>query len=68
MVRAKSIESQLETLCVTQPVFKLLASIPGNSLVGILYGWCYWRLSFIAAVIAHFSVDLIIHAVPAPVV
>ena len=45
--------------------FAIWATILGNSLVGILYGWCYWRLSFIAAVIAHFAVDLMIHAVPA---
>lgn len=46
-------------------VFAISGTILGNSLVGILYGWCYWRLSFIAAVTAHFSVDLVIHVIPA---
>ena len=45
--------------------FAIWATIIGNSLVGTMYGWCYWRRSFIAAVIAHFSVDLVIHALPA---
>ena len=45
--------------------FAIWATILGNSLVGTFYGWCYWRLSFIAAVLAHFAVDLVIHAVPA---
>lgn len=45
--------------------FAIWATIIGNSAVGTLYGWCYWRLSFIAAVIAHFSVDIVIHALPA---
>jgi len=45
--------------------FAMWATIIGNSLVGTMYGWCYWRLSFIAAVIAHFAVDLVIHAIPA---
>ena len=45
--------------------FAMWATIIGNSLVGTMYGWCYWRLSFVAAVIAHFAVDLVIHSIPA---
>jgi uncharacterized membrane protein len=45
--------------------FAIWATIIGNSLVGTLFGWCYWRLSFVAAVIAHFAVDVAIHAIPA---
>lgn len=45
--------------------FAIWATIIGNSIAGTLYGWCYWRLSFIAAVIAHFAVDIVIHALPA---
>ena len=45
--------------------YAIWATIIGNSLVGTMYGWCYWRLSFIAAVIAHFAVDVVIHAIPA---
>jgi len=45
--------------------FAIWATIIGNSAVGIMYGWCYWRRSFIAAVIAHFAVDVVLHALPA---
>jgi membrane protease YdiL (CAAX protease family) len=41
------------------------ATVIGNSVVGTMYGWCYWRRSFIAAVIAHFAVDVVLHALPA---
>jgi membrane protease YdiL (CAAX protease family) len=33
--------------------------------VGLLYGWCYWKRSLIAAMVAHFSVDVVIHVLPA---
>ena len=55
---------QLNSYGAASP-FAIWATIIGNSLVGTLYGWCYWRLSFIAAVIAHFAVDVVIHAFPA---
>lgn len=42
-------------------------TIVGNAAVGILYGWCYWRRSLIAAMAAHFSVDLVIHVMPAAI-
>ncbi len=42
----------------------VLGTILGNSVVGILYGWCYWRLGLIAAIMAHFSVDIVIHVLP----
>ena len=45
--------------------FAIWGTIIGNSMVGILYGWCYWRRSLIAAMIAHFSVDIVIHVFPA---
>jgi hypothetical protein len=45
--------------------FAVWGTILGNSMVGTLYGWCYWRRSLTAAVIAHFSVDLVIHVFPA---
>lgn len=55
---------QLNSYGAASP-FAIGATVIGNSLVGTMYGWCYWRLSFIAAVIAHFSVDVVIHAIPA---
>lgn len=45
--------------------FAIWGTIIGNSMVGILCGWCYWRRSLIAAMIAHFSVDIVIHVFPA---
>ena len=45
--------------------FAIGGTIIGNSVVGILYGWCYWRRSLMAAIIAHFAVDIAIHALPA---
>lgn len=45
--------------------FALAGTILGNSSVGILYGWCYWRRSLVAAMIAHFSVDVVLHVFPA---
>ncbi len=45
--------------------FAIGGTIIGNTLVGALYGWCYWRRSLIAAMMAHFSVDLVIHVLPA---
>ena len=45
--------------------FAILGTIIGNSMVGILCGWCYWRRSLIAAMIAHFSVGIVIHVFPA---
>ena len=37
----------------------------GNGIVGVLEGWLYWRRSLVAAILAHFAVDLILHVVPA---
>jgi Type II CAAX prenyl endopeptidase Rce1-like len=44
--------------------FAVWGTISGNCIVGILYGWCYWRLSLVAAMMAHFSVDLVLHVLP----
>jgi membrane protease YdiL (CAAX protease family) len=33
--------------------------------VGVLYGWCYWRRGLLAAMVAHFSADIVLHALPA---
>ena len=45
--------------------FAIAGTIAGNSVVGTLYGWCYWRKSLLAAIVAHFSVDLVLHVLPA---
>jgi membrane protease YdiL (CAAX protease family) len=40
-------------------------TILGNGVVGILYGWCYWQRGLVAAMTAHFSVDVVLHVLPA---
>lgn len=45
--------------------FAVGGTIIGNLAVGMLYGWCYWRLGLSSAMFAHFSVDIVIHVLPA---
>jgi hypothetical protein len=33
----------------------------GNGVVGVAYGWLYWRHSLLAAMLGHFAVDLVLH-------
>lgn len=37
----------------------------GNGIVGVVCGWLYWRRSLVAAILAHFTVDVILHVLPA---
>lgn len=32
-----------------------------NGLVGLVFGWLYWRYGLLAAMIAHFSADVVLH-------
>lgn len=41
------------------------STVLGNVSVGVLYGWCYWRRGLLAAMIAHFSADIVLHSLPA---
>ena len=43
----------------------ITGTIVGNVVVGVLYGWCYWRMGLLAAITAHFSVDLVLHVLTA---
>jgi len=43
----------------------VVATIMGNTLVGMLFGWLYWRRSLIAAILAHFAVDIVLHVLTA---
>jgi hypothetical protein len=45
--------------------FAIAGTVLGNVLVGTLYGWYYWQRSLVAAMSAHFSVDLVLHVMPA---
>lgn len=41
------------------------ATMLGNTLVGVLFGYLYWRRSLVAAMVAHLAVDLVLHVLPA---
>ncbi|WP_230627594.1 CPBP family intramembrane glutamic endopeptidase [Roseiconus lacunae] len=43
----------------------IMATMAGNTVVGILFGYLYWRRSLLAAVLAHFAVDIVLHVVSA---
>lgn len=43
----------------------IVATIIGNTLVGTVCGWIFWQRSLIAAILTHFSVDLVLHVLPA---
>lgn len=45
--------------------FTVWATIGGNVAVAVLYGWCYWRYGLLSAITAHFSVDVVLHVLPA---
>ena len=34
-----------------------------NGLGGLLFGWLYWRRGLLAAMLAHFSADVVLHVV-----
>jgi hypothetical protein len=41
--------------------FAAAGTIFGNTVVGTFYGWLYWKRSLVAAMIGHFSVDVVLH-------
>jgi len=43
----------------------IVATLAGNAMVGALFGWCYWRRGLVAAMSAHFFVDIALHVFPA---
>lgn len=45
--------------------FAVWATVLGNVSVSILYGWCFWRYGLLYAILAHISVDMVLHAFPA---
>jgi hypothetical protein len=35
----------------------------GNGLAGVVFGWLYWRVGLLAAMVAHWSTDIVLHVV-----
>jgi hypothetical protein len=42
----------------------IAATMLGNTLVGIVCGWLFWRRGLVAAILAHFSIDVVLHVLP----
>ena len=45
--------------------FAIGGTLLGNIVVGSFYGWCYWRKGLVIAIVGHFSVNLVLHIIPA---
>jgi membrane protease YdiL (CAAX protease family) len=54
---------QLSAAGAASPV-GITATMLGNTLVGIICGWLFWQRGLIAAILAHFSIDLVLHVLP----
>lgn len=51
----------LAPLTVTLVVRTLLL----NGIAGVVFGWLYWRRGLLAAMVAHFSADIVLHVIGA---
>ena len=45
--------------------FAIGATIAGNMVVSLLFSWCFWRYGLASAILAHFSVDIVLHSLSA---
>ncbi|MFB6069489.1 MAG: type II CAAX prenyl endopeptidase Rce1 family protein [Halanaeroarchaeum sp.] len=43
--------------------YLLVRSLLLNGLAGVVFGWLYWRDGLVAAVLAHFTADVVLHVV-----
>ena len=43
----------------------IIATMLGNTLVGIACGWLFWKHGIISAIAAHFATDVVLHVFPA---
>ena len=43
----------------------IAATMLGNTLVGVVCGWFFWRHGIISAITAHFAIDVVLHVFPA---
>jgi len=55
---------QLASFDAATPI-GIAGTIFGNTVVGTLYGWFYWRKGLLAAISTHFWADVAIHVLPA---
>jgi membrane protease YdiL (CAAX protease family) len=55
---------QLASYEAASPV-GVITTVLGNTLVGMSFGWLYWRRSLIAAMVGHFTVDIVLHVLTA---
>jgi hypothetical protein len=39
-----------------------------NGIAGIVFGWLYWRRGLLAAMVAHFITDIVLHVVAAALI
>lgn len=54
-------------LPATSEIFRLTPAVIARAFVlngvgGVVFGWLYWRRGLLAAMIAHFSTDIVLHA------
>jgi hypothetical protein len=43
----------------------VIATMLGNTLVGIACGYLFWKHGIISAIVAHFATDVVLHVIPA---
>jgi membrane protease YdiL (CAAX protease family) len=55
---------QLAAVDAATPI-GIAATMLGNTMVGVVCGWFFWRHGIISAIAAHFAVDIVLHVVTA---
>jgi hypothetical protein len=55
----------LPTLAMLAPLTAILVvrTLLLNGMAGVAFGWLYWRRGLLAAMAAHFSADVVLHAI-----
>ena len=57
----------LPTLAMLAPLTVMLVvrTLLLNGIAGVLFGWLYWRRGLLAAMVSHFSADIVLHVIGA---
>ena len=57
----------LPTLAALAPLTTIVVvrTLLLNGIAGVVFGWLYWRHGLLAAMVAHFSADIVLHVVTA---